>query len=336
MSAAALYRHDGAAALSAISSPWRARSTAMVIGEPQRARPDARGASRRGRAGPRRCRRSNARSPPPSPAPGGCGARPASPSARCRSPPPRSTWRATSMAISTRCAALLLGPSEMGELMAEQFRRAGLARLVVCGPAERAPPRGGAARLQPRAASPSSTMRSPRADIVIAALGTGRAVLTPALRRGDVAPPAACAPSSSSTRRSRPMPIRRSTRSTASSSMISPISNAPRWPVGRARGRRVRARPGASSRRSLPAFRARGAARRAVPAVVALRRHFERVRAEVMAERGLDAEAATRLLVNRLLHAPSEALRDARRGATATRRRWSNCCAGCSGCRRGG
>jgi glutamyl-tRNA reductase len=29
-----------------------------------------------------------------------------------------------------------------------------------------------------------------------------------------------------------------------------------------------------------------------------------------MAERGLDAEAATRLLVNRLLHAPSEALRD--------------------------
>jgi glutamyl-tRNA reductase len=29
-----------------------------------------------------------------------------------------------------------------------------------------------------------------------------------------------------------------------------------------------------------------------------------------MAERGLDADAATRLLVNRLLHAPSEALRD--------------------------
>jgi glutamyl-tRNA reductase len=29
-----------------------------------------------------------------------------------------------------------------------------------------------------------------------------------------------------------------------------------------------------------------------------------------MAERGLDADSATRLLVNRLLHDPSEALRD--------------------------
>jgi len=60
----------------------------------------------------------------------------------------------------------------------------------------------------------------------------------------------------------------------------------------------------------LAAFRARGAARRAVPAVVALRRHFEQVRAEVMAESGLDAEAATQRLVNRLLHAPSETLRN--------------------------
>jgi glutamyl-tRNA reductase len=59
----------------------------------------------------------------------------------------------------------------------------------------------------------------------------------------------------------------------------------------------------------LAGFRARGAARRAVPAVVALRRHFETLRAEVMTERGLDADAATRLLVNRLLHAPSEVLR---------------------------
>ncbi len=43
--------------------------------------------------------------------------------------------------------------------------------------------------------------------------------------------------------------------------------------------------------------------------MLALRQHFEAVRADVMAERSLDAEAATRLLVNRLLHAPSEALR---------------------------
>lgn len=52
------------------------------------------------------------------------------------------------------------------------------------------------------------------------------------------------------------------------------------------------------------------AAREAAPAVVALRRHFEQARAEVLARGvGLDAESATRLLINRLLHEPSAALR---------------------------
>jgi glutamyl-tRNA reductase len=59
----------------------------------------------------------------------------------------------------------------------------------------------------------------------------------------------------------------------------------------------------------LQAFAVRRAERRAVPAVIALRRHFERLRDEVMAEQGGNAEVATRLLVNRLLHDPSEVLR---------------------------
>jgi len=45
-----------------------------------------------------------------------------------------------------------------------------------------------------------------------------------------------------------------------------------------------------------------------VPAVVALRRHVERLRDEALAEGG-DAETVTRRLVNRLLHDPSEVLR---------------------------
>jgi glutamyl-tRNA reductase len=53
-----------------------------------------------------------------------------------------------------------------------------------------------------------------------------------------------------------------------------------------------------------------GARREAAPAVVALRRHFEQARAEVLARgAGLDAEAVTRLLINRLLHEPSTALK---------------------------
>jgi len=51
------------------------------------------------------------------------------------------------------------------------------------------------------------------------------------------------------------------------------------------------------------------AERGAVPALGDLRGHFEDVRQQVLSEAGDDAEKATRLLVNRLLHNPSEAMR---------------------------
>ncbi len=52
------------------------------------------------------------------------------------------------------------------------------------------------------------------------------------------------------------------------------------------------------------------AARAVIPAMLALRRHFEQARAEVLARAGgLDAGHATRLLINRLLHEPSTALK---------------------------
>ncbi len=53
------------------------------------------------------------------------------------------------------------------------------------------------------------------------------------------------------------------------------------------------------------------AERAAVPAVSQLRAHVEAIRDEVLAEAGDDAEKATRLLVSRLLHAPSSELRNA-------------------------
>lgn len=57
------------------------------------------------------------------------------------------------------------------------------------------------------------------------------------------------------------------------------------------------------------------AEREAVPALGDLRGHFEDVRQQVLDEAGNDAEKATRLLVNRLLHNPSEAMRgEAARG----------------------
>ncbi|AUG53555.1 glutamyl-tRNA reductase [Thalassospira marina] len=52
------------------------------------------------------------------------------------------------------------------------------------------------------------------------------------------------------------------------------------------------------------------AERAAIPALAELRQHFDAVRASALAESHGDAEKATRLLVNRLLHAPTQALKD--------------------------
>jgi len=52
------------------------------------------------------------------------------------------------------------------------------------------------------------------------------------------------------------------------------------------------------------------AERAAVSTLTELRQHFETVRGKVLMEAGNDAEKATQLLVNRLLHDPSELMRD--------------------------
>ncbi|MBF0356262.1 MAG: glutamyl-tRNA reductase [Alphaproteobacteria bacterium] len=59
--------------------------------------------------------------------------------------------------------------------------------------------------------------------------------------------------------------------------------------------------------------------REAVPAIVKLRGHFESERERALKEAGNDAERATQLMMNRLLHAPSEALRRIENPAAAER-----------------
>jgi glutamyl-tRNA reductase len=58
-------------------------------------------------------------------------------------------------------------------------------------------------------------------------------------------------------------------------------------------------------------FLRRGAERKAAPSIAELRGHFEALRLGVLEDRRLDAEAATHRLINRLLHDPSEVLREA-------------------------
>ena len=58
------------------------------------------------------------------------------------------------------------------------------------------------------------------------------------------------------------------------------------------------------------AFLRERAERAAVPALARLRAHFEHVRAQALADAGGDADKATRLLINRLLHDPIRRLRE--------------------------
>ncbi|MGH6892869.1 MAG: glutamyl-tRNA reductase [Dongiaceae bacterium] len=62
---------------------------------------------------------------------------------------------------------------------------------------------------------------------------------------------------------------------------------------------------------SVASFRRQLTEQEAAPAIVDLHRHFERHRADVLAQPGIDAAEATRRLVNRLLHQPSVALKAA-------------------------
>jgi glutamyl-tRNA reductase len=205
-----------------------------------------------------------------------------------------------------RATALLIGGGEMGELMAEQFHQSGLRRLVVCGLA--APAAEIAERLSGTVAAAAALDDAlAGADIVIAATGgTGALAATrvaAALRR----------------RPSRPLFVIDAAVPAAAEPAINDLEGAFLYDLGdleRAAlsGRATREAASAEAWRivddELAAFAARRAERRAVPALVALREHVEALRRQALDEAGNDAAAATRLLANRLLHHPSETLRE--------------------------
>lgn len=205
-----------------------------------------------------------------------------------------------------RTSLLVLGPGEMGELMAENFQRSGIARLTICGPSPRA--ERAAERFRCHVVPLDALDEAlGTADIAIAALGSGRTVLTAprvaaALRRRptrpifviDAAVPGDAEPAVND----------------LDGAFLYDLADLERVALA---GRATRE---AASREAwqiidaeAAAFLARRAERRAVPAVVALRHYVERLRREALDEAGGDAEVATRLLASRLLHDPSERLR---------------------------
>jgi glutamyl-tRNA reductase len=205
------------------------------------------------------------------------------------------------------CAALLIGAGDMGELVAEHLLAAGISRLVVTAPRiSRA--EALAERLRCHAAPFEKLFSSlPEADILVTAVGGRQTVLsseqvTFALRQRrrkpiflvDTAVPGDIEPA-----------VNR-----IDGAFLYDLDDLERLAM---EGRASREQAAASGFAIIDAAvedYLRGRAERiAVPAIVLLREHFEKLRVQAISESGGDAEKATRLLVNRLLHDPSEMMK---------------------------
>lgn len=206
-----------------------------------------------------------------------------------------------------RCAALVVGLGEMGELLAEHFRRAGLTRLSVSAPAA-ARAAEFARRLGARpVAFDALDAALAQADIVITAMGTGRAAIT-----------AQQALAALRTRRRRPMLFLDLGVPEDVAHDVEAIDGAFRYGIddlealalkGRAEREATTGEAWAIVEAEIAGFERARAGRRADGAIVRLRRHFEAERLRALAETGSDADRATELLVQRLLHGPSAYLR---------------------------
>lgn len=202
---------------------------------------------------------------------------------------------------------LVVGGGDMGEIITREMQAAGLKDLTVVHPNERRAE--AAARTFGCHAAPLDPLveRLAGADVVIASLGQRRHLIgAEAVREAlrlrrrrpifliDAAVPGDVEPAVND----------------ADGAFLYTLDDLERVAM---QGRSVREQEADNARRVLDeevgVFLKARAERAAVPALAALRRAFEDARVAALKDAGGDADKATRLLMNRLLHAPSEALR---------------------------
>lgn len=207
-----------------------------------------------------------------------------------------------------RCQGLLIGSGDMGGLIAESLRGAGLQRLVVTSPRE-AQAEAVAKELDshtvPFADLPNALAA---ADIVLSSLSGRQYVLTAELAREAVRK-----------RRRRPMFFIDAGIPGDMEPAINAVDSAFLYDLNDLERVAMEGRAGreAASRAAwdivsadVAAFLRGRAERSAAPAITVLRQRFDEAREQALSEAGGDADKATRLLLNRLLHAPSEVLRE--------------------------
>jgi glutamyl-tRNA reductase len=206
-----------------------------------------------------------------------------------------------------KCSGLVVGAGDMGELVAESMLAAGLARVAVTAPR--------ASRAEALAQTLNGHVLAfedlkealAGADVVVASVGTRHVavtaeMMTQALRRrrrkpvflvdagipGDIEPAV----------------------NRVDGAFLYDLSDLERVALeGRATREQAARAAWAILEEEVSHFLKGRAERVAVPAIVSLRHRFEETREAVLAEAHGDAEQATRLLVNRLLHAPSEVMK---------------------------
>lgn len=214
------------------------------------------------------------------------------------------------------CAGLLIGTGEMGEMLVEHFRRAGLARLAVAA-SSRARAEDIARRLNAHVADMAElTEALAGADLVFSAMGAGKHTVGPSQAEAAL-----------KRRRRRPILFLDMAVPDDVSREVETLDGAYRYGIDDLEGLALKGRAEREASLAeawgivdteLAAFARQGTARAADPAIVALRRRFESERARALAETQ-DAARATELLIHRLLHGPSEALRDLAHGDPETR-----------------
>jgi glutamyl-tRNA reductase len=205
------------------------------------------------------------------------------------------------------CRALLIGTGDMGELVAESLLAAGLTDMLVTAPRD--------SRAEALARSlgchvmPFEDMRDGMAgaDVVLTCIG-GR---TPIVTADTVA-------LALKKRRRQPIFLVDAGIPGDIETAVNRIENAFLYDLadlekvaleGRAtRENAARAARAIVENEAIAFLRGR-AARAAVPAIVALREQFEAARLGVLSESSGDAAEATRLLINRLLHTPTETMK---------------------------
>jgi len=207
-----------------------------------------------------------------------------------------------------RVSALMIGAGEMGELIAKQFTGGGLGNLEVTHPIR--------ARVEPMAREFDCHIREfddlaeamVTSDIVICAMGRRDYALTADMVRAAL-----------KKRRNRPQFIIDTGVPGDVEPAVNRIDEAFLYDIGdlerlAVEGLSSREKEASAARKivdeCLDKYTRGVAERDAVPALSALRDHFETVRRQVLEEKESDPERVSSLLVKRLLHTPTIALKE--------------------------